>query len=123
MTRERDRAAAQDEEEGASTLAKDHDGYTALEYAAARDEGIEPFYPIPATHTAYSAGLLNHTEVELLILRHRKEELDEMLIDMLHVRSEADFAKAKERLDDHEDAAEKVSEAHVLASHANKEEV
>ena len=63
---------------GASTALKDADGYTALEYAAAREAGIQPFFPIPSNPTSEAfAAVRSRSEVELYILRRRNDELDE----------------------------------------------
>ena len=61
---------------GASTLVQDADGYTALEYAAARDAGIDAFYPVPNrdASTEFKA-VRNRSAVELIIVRHRKLHL------------------------------------------------
>lgn len=64
------------EQGGASTFVMDADGYTALEYAGARDAGQPPFFPINDEDPS-PLYVRNRTHVELLILRKRLQELDE----------------------------------------------
>ena len=65
---------------GASTLVMDADGYTALEYASARDAGQRPFFPVVDEEP--SPGYVrNRTQVELQILRKRLQELDELAVE------------------------------------------
>lgn len=71
-------------EAGANTADQDVDGYTALEYAGARDYGLGPFWPIPLNEPSEEfKRVRNRTAVELFLLRKRNDDLDEIMLDSL----------------------------------------